>query len=538
VRGGGANSRFMRRVHEYIEQNRPKEATVSAQKFGNRYTYKHTERFSAAYPVIEVVKGFKRIGSTVGTKLKKEGKKSGNKEIYAAGEMFEKYWNFLSDTLIPFVAGVGNLIEKGMEYTSYGYVKGAAYAGYALKERIQGKKDSDYDFQRAGEYAFRAAVGQLMMALIMGMIDDDEDGEKAIYGTGSENIGEKINRSNQRPENTVMINGAKVPINAFGPWGFMLRKKGYELDRERYEANKAAYNMAFLAAMYGDTYLETTANVVKYAKDAITKEDDKAKQFAMRQSAEIMTRTMIPFTSALRQAEQIVDPVAKKPLTFMNHLEKQSGLLFGWVNGSPKAVDFMGREYDTGDMYTGGADGFRKMAQKAKPISEGEKLVLKYNPAITRLSQNEADLQLPDENYVYRPIGASDYFEVTSNSAKKFGKMIDLWAETYPEQTTIPKESEFTPTRESDYSKEARKKIKDEGGDPTNEQLVSLTANIMFNEDRMAQAIKEDITAINSLAKNAAIEEYYLSRNMPVPADKVGSRLMYETKILSLGGTP
>lgn len=530
-------ARFNRRVQEYIEQQRPKEATLAGQKFGSRYTYKHTEAYSLMNLLIAPLTHLRSMGSMYAAKLKREAEKENNPVKYRAAEHIENGAAFTFDWLFPFVKGVGNILEKGFEHTAYGYFKSFGYGAAAAYMKLRKIDNAEATFERAGEYAYRATIGSLVLALIMSMIDDeDEDKLPDIYGEGSTNMIQNMNQMIVRPQNTLKIGGKNIPIEIFGPYAAMLRLKAYEVDKLRYEENK--HLGVFMAVMASDMYLDQTANMLKAVKQVVAGQDEKAENYGKRQFAELVTRTFIPFTSAMRQAEQFVDPKSKKPITLFNHLEKQSGVIFGWVNGSPKAVDFMGNEYDVGQAYTGGVDGLRKMFSKAKEPTKGELLVLKYNPAMTQLSQNDADLQIPDENYVYAPIGNQDYFEVKVDSQKKFGELVNLWAETNPESyaTALIGNKEFTPKRQEEYSKLAKAELKASGGDPEDEtQVLNKSAEIFFNEMKDA-AIKDVLSKINSLSQNAAIENYYIKRGMKVPLTVVGSIEQYNNTISELKG--
>lgn len=547
----GGRARFYRRVHEYIEQQRTKEAVKAGVKFANRYTYKHSE-FGITYPIIELMMGIKSLGFKLAEKLKREGLAENNKLRYIAGEMVEDTWAVAFDWFAPFIKSVGNIVEKGLDFIPmYGFGKAGVYSLFAGYNKIYGNKDTEYTFVRAGEYAYRAAIGALFLAAIKMLADDDEEDEKpAIYGEGAPNFNERINRGKQRPANTIRIGDKNIPIDLFGPFAVSLKYEAAQQDRLRYETDMAASILAFSVSTMSNMYLEQTSNVVKAMNDYYSNKTDKAKEYAYRQVSEWMTRLVIPFTSTVRQAEQLRDPKVDKPLTLMNHIEKQAGVILGFVDGIPKKVDFMGNEYDIGEMYTGGADGFKKMLTGAKKPSKAEELVLKYNPALTKIDQSEESLLTPDEDYIYKPLGSADYFEVMRNSAKKFGSILEEWAKHDPETkakevlegvkeislqlSDSEKLMGLTANQYEDIKREASTKIKAAGGDPSDKAKLEAKMVEMMYDMELKKTMKNTISELNSLAKKAAIEEYYLSRGKEVPLTHKGAIESYNLTMENL----
>ncbi|MFK5257939.1 hypothetical protein, partial [Propionibacterium freudenreichii] len=75
--------------------------------------------------------------------------------------------------------------------------------------------------------------------------------------------------------------------------------------------------------------------------------------FFEKKASELLTRVMIPFTSFARQAGQSAKPEAQKVIGFKEQLIKQAGV-GGWLINRPN-LDYRGRTYETGDLYTSSA---------------------------------------------------------------------------------------------------------------------------------------------------------------------------------------
>lgn len=529
--------RFKRRVHESIEQLRPQEAVKAGTHIANRYTYKEVDA-GITWPVIEAMMYLKKFGDTQSAKMKAEAIKTDNKLLYRSAQALKATWNFTFDWLTPFVKGVGNILEKGFELTAYGYAKSVAYGGAAVYNKLTGNKGSDLDFKRASEYSYRATVGMIVTGLIMSMLDDDEEDKlPAIYGEGSDNYQERANRAMQRPANTLRMFGKNIPIDLLGPFATNLRIKAFKQDAERYRDGKVASLLDYVGPAMNDMYLRQMGDLVQAAKDYNSNKEYKTEKYASKMISERLTRLFIPYTAAMRQLDQMIDPVSKVPQDFMDNIEKQSGVVLGFINGIPKAVDFMGNEFNVGDKYTSSASGTTSVLSQVKPLTKGTKAVLKYNPSLSQVGRNESDLLIPDANGEIKPLGNVDFFNFQVGAAKKFGPLMEAYANTNFEnnakvRATYKLAEGLSVSKRETYRKEAEIELMKEGKDPKSDQLVLAKMLELYQQDEYSDIVKQDISELNRMAKKAQIEEYLISRGIRVPEDVKNSIKVYENTLM------
>lgn len=518
VTGISGQIRFNRRVQEIVEQKRTEGTLRAAQFFGNRYTYKAYDPglFSGAAFVIQQMKN----GIT---KAMGKYKKSDNASVRRAAEIVDFSTAMTIDWLLPFIKTVGNILEKQMEIVPlYGMTKAAGYTAAAAYNKKQGGKLEGIDYQRAGEYYWRVAVGMALTAMLVALADDDEeDGLKSIYGEGSEQFSEKMNRGKQRPKNTIRINGNNIPIDLFGPLAGSLKIKSSALDEERYGIDQKT-SVGFYLSLLNNLYFEKTGSLI----DAVSSGNDRRiNNMLTNEAAEQATRATIPATQFFRQAGQIASPRAKKAITFAEKLQKYSGI--GSVTLDRPAIDYRGKTYDTGQIYTSSADGFIKMFSDAIKIDDVDELVFQYHPGIMAPNRSgEAFQVLTDGKYA--PMTEQDFYEVSKKSGQNLDKLLSLYVKnpTYnrPEITESAYEKYYRKGEEAVIAK----------GKPVTEDNVKDEARKIYEEESKAEGIKNEISDLNTLAKDAAIEWYYKTNKLRVPFDKQGSIDRFEEEMAVL----
>jgi len=366
---------------------------------------------------------------------------------------------------------------------------------------------------------------------LMSMLDtDDEDEElKAIYGAGSKDFRENKMREKQRPKNTMRIGEKNIPMDVFGPLSLRLRFEANKMDRERYNGNAASESsLEFWINVTNDLYLEKISQAVGAARTYFRNDDSRRlESFWQKEGAELLSRTILPFTAASRQAEQLRDPSRKATPEFMDQLYKQSGIYLGWKNDK-FAVDYRGRKVDVGSAFTSSADGFRKMISDAPKLDKADNLVLKYSPRMTQLSSTDEDLMIANRDYIYEPMGKVDYSAFMENVGKKLDVALTAWAATDPE--TLPRDiTPMTLGQREEYYRQAQEELKTTDEAAINKRVLEI--NLM--EKREAK-IKDELSEIKKLSEDAAIEEYYLSRGLRVPYDILGAKVRYDSKMLIL----
>jgi len=512
-------TRYNRRVHEIIEQKRGEDVLRAQQFYGNRTTYKATDPFFFS-SIGLAVNEFKQAGSRAIRKVKSKTK---NPNAIRALELGEFMWKATMDFLIPFVKSVSNILEKSMELTPvYGGIKAAAYTAMAGYNKSKGI-ESDYDFRRAGQYYYRAAVGALISALILAAADDDEEEKmKMIFGEGPENWKEAQNISKMRPANTIRINGNNISLDWFGPFAVNLKTKAALEDAKRY--NKEGFiALSVLSAALNNMYFEQTGRILTEATNYLKSGDDrKISAMLKRLSAEYSTRMTIPATSFFRQAGQLVDAEAKKPVTFAEQLMKYSGLLQPMIDRP--ALDYRGKTYDTGQIYTSSADGFVKMFKDAIKVDEVDRLVFTYNPSIAGPNRGgEAYRIMEDGDYV--PMSDEQFYEVSKMTGENLDHLLKIWAEN-PVPTS---DYEVTPARQERIVRMAEEQLSDLGIMLTNENIRRKAQDIL-EEESYREKMKATINDINTKARNYAVYQFYVNNNLRVPINYYDAEAKYLKK--------
>lgn len=526
VEGVEGQSRFNRRVHEIIEQKRERNAIEAGQLFGKRYTYKAADigLFSAVGLPVAYMKNW---GNTAAARLYKIAKETKSPTVYRAAQLTELFWGVLSDQVMPFVKSLANIAEKGFEYTTYGYYKAGAYGAIALYNKLLNKNTLNVDFERATEYSFRATIGTLLAYGILALADRDEEDKPEIYGEGSGDWRKDANLAQKNPKNTVRIQGHNIPLELFGPLTIKMRMEATEADAIRYNA-QAQSAIMFASSLMDDQYFEKTGRLLKAAKNAVTKDDDESLSKLLKsESAEFITRTFLPFTSAARQAEQLRDSKQKQPISFAELLAKNSGVYFGWLNDR-KAFDYRGREIDMGNVYTAGAAGMKKVFEKNNPnVDAVDEFVFKYSPSLMQIDQKDDDLVLPDANGNYAPLGTLEFTKVKAEAAKKFDKIITAFYE-------IPEKYKSTGVAAVDpfakYYEKAYREMEKSMPNATPEEVAAKTTE-MLSKERAEDKISRQIGELNNLAQGAAIEEYLISTSNRVPNHLKGKSQEYKMQI-------
>jgi hypothetical protein len=527
-------ARFYRRVDEIIAGGRDAESVKRGQRFASRQTYKESD-YGAMWPIIYLMKNIQASFRNLGKKEMQSALKDGNKTKYRAAKAINAVSRTVFEQFFPFVVSVGNIIEKGLEWWyPYGIAKSTAYLGVATFKKATGKDmtQTEYDFERAGLYATKAAAGMLMTLLIKSLADDDEEEGIALYGQGSEDWRERKNRQKQRPANTVRIGGRNYGLDLLGSLSLALKIEAEAQDALKYAENSNPTYMSVIGAAASDLYLQKLNKAIK----AFEKQDEKNNgftEFMGSEAAELMTRTVLPFTASARQLDQIVHGDAERALTFAEKLSKFSGIYGGWLKSRP-AFDYRGKTYKVGEIYTSGGAGVVSIINQQTPIDKVDKLVLKYNPALTQISNQDQKLEFLDvELGEYMPMDKIDYYDFQKDAAQRFDKLINLYADYSPEGKLLSK-SKNTEAQYDAANKEAMLEFIEKGNpNPNEDELRQRTLEIVRENKNEAQ-ISRKISELNRLSQMAALEDYYLKKGIKMPLTVEGSKLAYDAEMEEL----
>lgn len=423
--------RFNRRVYEIVQQSRGQEVIQAASEFGGRYTYKVSDT-GIMQPVAFIITKIKSILSISAAELRNRGKQVPEfaKAFDRVATSIDTINEGIFTTHMPFIKGVANILEKGLElYPPYGFAKAGFYLSSAayLKLYKNNPPFQEKVASKGGEFLIRAILGLVIKELFLSFADDDEnDKEKALYGAGDEDFKKQQAIKVERPANTIKIGGKNINLDYLGSVGISLKAEAALMDLKRYSENynklprgekELAQAQSVAQTILLGSYTQGLFDLVSKPSTDIT-ETEKAK------AAELATRWLIPFTALSRQLMQAADPKAKKAIGLKENLAKYSGLVAGWTLDRP-AFDYRGREYNTGQIYTGSPDAFMGMlTNMGKLADDYDTKVMKYTNydlSFTTISKNDEKYYIVDkETGKERKMTDEEYYEVSKAKNKLF----------------------------------------------------------------------------------------------------------------------
>ena len=421
--------RFNRRVYESVMQQREQDVLQVASSFASRYTYKEGD-VGIMSPVKKTLNGIKKGFKLATNELREEGKK--DPDLYrvynATANTIDNSVELLFNTHLPFIQGVANILEKGLElYPLYGAIKSVGYLAPAvyLDKVKNNQKGAEELYSRSGEAIIRASIGLALTALLLSFADDDEDDkEKALYGSGDEDYKKAAAIKTVRPANTIVINGRNINLDYLGSMGVSLKAEAAMTDIKRYSEKFAKMNGVDRAAAETMAVLKTvvlgsyTQGLYDLLNGGI---DPKAK------AAEFTTRAVIPWVGSMRSAYQLIDSKAKKPVTFAESLAKYSGMVAGW-SVNRLAFDYRGREYSTGQIYSGSPDAFVGMLSGMEKNSDRyDHIIMQatdFDMSYTNLNKRDPENYVIDNNTgKTREMTNEEYYEVSKLKNQTFNDM-------------------------------------------------------------------------------------------------------------------
>jgi hypothetical protein len=533
--------RFNRRVYEIIQQARGEAVVKAGQLAANRYTFKAPDAgvgYGVFLGLMGLKKAFNAPFNLAAQSLSKTNPKAADR-VRRAGNVFSE---IVFTQTLPFIKGVTNILEKRLElFPPYGVAKGIAYTVAAKLN--QDNPNSSIDYIRAGEYYYRAAVGGLMIMLFKYLADDDEEGFEKIYGTGTPDWRDNATESKVTMQNRIVINGRPYPMQAFGTNDLNLMMLGVvndlgrenlklsKLDQEKKDAVWLEAGARMTESILRDEYLKGVMNMYK----GITQPSD---TYWNRTLAEYITRSVIPATGFVRQTFDMATKEQLKPVTFSEHLMKQSGLVGGWLLDR-KAYDILGRTYDNGSLYGNSTGSFMEMGSKAPEVPAIDKFLFEYKPIVaTKNSENET-LDLMDVMGGIRSMDNVEFYDYDKTKNTYFGQLLEAYYKSQPTDKEYKgKMPEASSQSYDKLFKEAVAELKSEGTNvdlqfESNVELVEERMIEIVEEKAMAKEISKVIGELSTLAYRASFEKFLTEKNLFVPFSVRGAKEQFEEKLQS-----
>jgi hypothetical protein len=423
-----------RRINEIAQQTRADDVIKAATEFASRYTYKQSDM--GVFPLVaNLIKYVKDVFPLMAARIRKNAKGTAySKQANKIANGIEISGELLFTSTMPFINGVANILEKGLEFNPiYGGIKSATYLGLALN--ANNKKDTTKARElsaKSGEVIYRVAVGMLLMALLQSLADDDEaDDEKAIYGQGDKNFNRNKVIETVRPQNTIRIGGRDISFDFFGTLATEIKIQSIAMDLKRY-ADKEITNTQYMGMVYNQiissSFTKGLSDIATAASS--TAQTGKLATYFEKKTAELSTRVVLPFTSFARQAGQVAEPEAKKAIGLKENIIKQAGV-GGWLLNRPN-LDYRGRTYDTGELYTSSASGamnlFGSRVNK-DPIDIWVLKAANNNLGVSDIKKDSDKFYLVDNpDGTSRPMTDEETYDVSAEAARIFnGLLVDYY---------------------------------------------------------------------------------------------------------------
>jgi hypothetical protein len=455
----------------------------------------------------------------LGARAAKIVENNGDKAMAIRIREYTEFLNtFLWQAFIPFVKGVGNIAEKGLELTPiYGAAKAMGYGAAGLIQKAKGNQEyEDRLVGRAGEYAFGVGIGIALLAM-SGLFDDDDEEGTELYGKGTGDYRKDKVIGKVRPKDTLRTSGGhNIALNYLGTPGIALKMNAAWGDINKWskeELSDMAKLWLYATAATGvvnDTYFSSIRDIANTDPET----------YWTRKGAELATRAAIPYVQTSRQLEQLRDPEAKKAIGFIANLAKYSGLLAGWSVDKP-ALDYRGKSYDIGKLYTSTPDGFVKMFVPADKPDAVDNLVIKYHPIIMDIRRNEEKYLVPDGDGSFEPMSDEQYYKYNQYKGDYLNRALEAYIIGKPEEKTYPVR-EMTESYREHLRKESIKQGRDERD--------------IAQEEAKPYAIKKAISEIETASDNAAFQKMYQEEypGEPLPFTAQDKILEYEMLLKSL----
>jgi len=535
--------RFNRRVQEIVTQTREKEATKEGSYFANRYTFKALDAGISGvlyFGLLQLKKTLPQAVNLAATKLEKTNPR--------AAEIAKSSAKVVNDIIflqtLPFLKGITNILEKRLELIApYGAVKSLAYVGKGLLSETELQKDLAY--RRAGEYAWRAAVGGLIAALLYSWADDDEESGKAITAQGTTDWRDNQVERTIRPSNSITINGYTIPFQATNTMDLNLILLGvyedWKREQKRLTAVKAqdADNAVMtigervMVGILDDEYLRGMQSLYR----SITTENTvQSSKYWNRTIAEFSTRAIVPATGFFRQGVNMVNSEAKNPIGLKEQLYKQSGIMSFMVDR--KAFDYRGRSFDQADVYANSTRGFVKSMSKKDGADEIDLFQNKYKPSLSTPSVLSPNLTVVGNDGEGRTMTEEEYYDFSYAKAVKYGTLLEAYYKTNPEKRT-PKDINLPKVGTAAYDnlkKEATARLKLKGQEldlTVSSDRIKIQSEMIniLEESEVPKAIAKELTLLNSIATDAAFQEFCKTRGYDIPTRMWKIQEVYKDKL-------
>lgn len=401
------SSRIRRKAYEIIAEDRNKKLQEKSELEGMDALFKgKPEMLSITGIPSKIIQGTYNYFNEMIDKAEAEG----NYPPWAL-ETLRTIVNTLKFAVIPFVTGVGNIVEKGMELIMpYAIAKSGIYKGAEKLAIDQDKKD---EYRNKAQRIFARGITGTMgfasiitLAAISQAMDDDDD--DTIY---------------DEEKNTLRFFGSDISADYFGTFATGLKIAGgakvWGKSKNQSEIfdpeNPNGRQKGLFASIFESVITEASYyKGVGELYEAFTEDDpDKWTKYLNRRSADLTTLGVIPFRNTIKQGSELVSTDQKFTNGYFDELLKYAGVTRGMLEHS--SIDAFGRPVDSGQRYPSSASGFISIFNGGFKKEPFEKELEKFdiniyprkrtdNAAFIKDQTGEIRMMSHDELYTYNMI--------------------------------------------------------------------------------------------------------------------------------------
>jgi hypothetical protein len=370
-------AQMKRRVAEIMIQERSEQSRMVAEKFADEVTYKLQKPTGLLNAFGFVTMRAKAVVNNVVEELS-EGSPTRKKKIA------QSVASIFANSVIPFVNGVANILERAAEFDPlYGTAKAI---GYGIASKVQKDEVKSYiSRQRAYEYQAKAMIGAASYIIVAALLEASGEDDDDTYLTGSQTVG------NQKP-NTLKIFGKEIPLDMFGPLGISLAQYGdvyNELKKKKQEIKDPTILDALAEYQHKPKYLLDLSFTqgLKQTTDALQGKKGASDKYL----ANFTSNLALPWAGMSRQVRNFTQPAAMDRKGYLEQLYNAGGIYTNFLLDQT-AVDVFGREYNRGDRYNLTGD----FSAKVKPTPAELVLAKRYININQPLKDDNSSLETTD----------------------------------------------------------------------------------------------------------------------------------------------
>lgn len=344
----------------------------------------------------------------------------------------------LNRMLFPFAESIARWTELGLELTPVGTLKGGLYKIAALNTKDT--KKSERLKEMGTDFMLRSMLGLLytIPAIAANLLGDDDEEEEVIGMEKKAKYGLEQVASAGLPKQSIKISETRtMPIQLLGTasTAYMWYADVIKRVKESIAKNEALTpekrdNIALQIVYAGALTSFSVAIETSWLQSAqrygnITMDNQKPLASGMGR----LLGSVLPWNRFQQEMAILIDPKSKRQEDFQINVINQFSIIKAVTPGKPN-VDYLGREYDTGDIFVNSIDGLRKFIMgKPKYRNEIDTWLTSIKYAVSTSYRATKSEELNKYHKVdgdeIRNLTDEEYYDFRVLAAKKFKNRLE-----------------------------------------------------------------------------------------------------------------